>query len=73
MTFAEYVQLEKRAKECGIGNDPVLKKAFHILQVRNLIQDRHTALMRELKNLERICAEEVEKRIEEVEQNIKGS
>lgn len=65
MNFADYVKLEKRAKEHGIGDDPSLAQLLHIIQFKEAVKNGHKRTMRELDVWEKNIASCVERRIEE--------
>lgn len=67
MTFAEYVQLEKRAKKAGIGDDESLAQLLHYLQFEDLAKRKFQAFEKELGVWCKNIVKEVEARIEEAE------
>ena len=67
MTFAEYVELEKRAEAVGLGGDPCLLQLLHFLQFSEVVRRSHEACMRELRAWEKNISKEVERRVKEAE------
>lgn len=65
MNFADYVELEKRAEEHGIGDDPLLAQLLHIIQFKEVVKKGHKRTMRELATWEKNIAKSVEQRIKE--------
>lgn len=65
MNFSDYVELEKRADEHGIGDDPSLAQLLHIIQFKEVVKEGHRRTMNELADWEKNIAETVEKRIKE--------
>lgn len=65
MNFTDYVELEKRAEEHGIGDDPSLAQLLHIIQFKEVVKEGHKRTMNELADWEKNIAETVEKRIKE--------
>ncbi len=65
MNFSDYVELEKRAEEHGIGADQSLAQLLHIIQFKEVVKEAHRLTMNELVVWERNIAETVEKRIKE--------
>ena len=65
MNFADYVELEKRAEEHGIGDDPSLAQLLHIIQFKEAVKNGHKRTMRELDVWEKNIAKNVEERINE--------
>lgn len=67
MNFADYVELEKRAEEHGIGDDPSLAQLLHIIQFKQAVVRGHKRTMSDLATWEKNIANCVERRIEEAE------
>lgn len=67
MNFSDYVELEKRAEEHGIGDDPSLAQLLHIIQFKEAVVRGHKRTMRDLAVWEKNIAESVELRIKEAE------
>lgn len=67
MNFSDYVELEKRAEEHGIGDDPSLAQLLHIIQFKEDVVRGHKRTMRDLAVWEKNIAENVELRIKEAE------
>lgn len=67
MNFSDYVELEKRAEERGIGDDPSLAQLLHIIQFKEAVVRGHKRTMRDLAVWEKNIAETVELRIKEAE------
>ena len=67
MNFSDYVELEKRAEEHGIGDDPSLTQLLHIVQFKEAVARGHKRMMRDLAVWEKNIAETVELRIKEAE------
>lgn len=67
MNFSDYVELEKRAEEHGIGDDPSLAQLLHIIQFKEAVVRGHKRTMRDLAVWEKNIAETVELRIKEAE------
>lgn len=67
MNFSDYVELEKRAEEHGIGDDPSLAQLLHIIQFKEAVVRGHKRTMRDLAVWEKNIAETVEQRIKEAE------
>lgn len=67
MNFTDYVELEKRAEEHGIGDDPSLAQLLHIIQFKEAVKNGHKRTMNELAVWEKNIAENVEQRIKETE------
>jgi hypothetical protein len=65
MNFSDYVELEKRAEEHGIGDDTSLAQLLHIIQFKEAVKNGHKRTMRELDVWEKNIARTVERRIEE--------
>lgn len=65
MNFADYVELEKRAEEHGMGDDPALAQLLHIIQFKEVVKNGHKRTMRELDVWEKNIASCVEQRIKE--------
>ena len=65
MNFADYVELEKRAEEHGIGDDPSLAQLLHIIQFKETVVRGHKRTMRDLDTWEKTIARDVEQRIKE--------
>ncbi len=65
MNFSDYVELEKRAEEHGIGDDPSLAQLLHIIQFKEAVKNGHRRTMSDLAIWEKNIASCVEKRIEE--------
>lgn len=65
MNFSDYVELEKRAEEHGIGDDPSLAQLLHIIQFKEVVKKGHKRTMNELSDWEKGIAETVEQRIKE--------
>lgn len=65
MNFTDYVELEKRAEENGIGDDPSLAQLLHIIQFKEVVKKGHKRTMNELADWEKNIAETVEQRIKE--------
>lgn len=65
MNFSDYAELEKRAEEHGIGDDPSLAQLLHIIQFKEAVKNGHRKTMRDLDNWEKNIANNVEQRIEE--------
>lgn len=65
MNFAGYVELEKRAEEHGIGDDPSLARLLHIIQFKEAVKNGHKRTMIELDVCEKNIASRVEQRIHE--------
>lgn len=67
MNFSDYVELEKRAEEHGIGDDPSLAQLLHIIQFKETVVRGHKRTMRDLAVWEKNIAKTVELRIKEAE------
>ena len=67
MNFSDYVELEKRAEEHGIGDDPSLAQLLHIIQFKEAVVRGHKRTMRDLAVWEKNIAETVELRIKDAE------
>lgn len=65
MNFADYVELEKRAEEHGIGDDQSLAQLLHIIQFKEVVKKGHKRTMNDLAAWEKNIAETVEQRINE--------
>lgn len=65
MNFIDYVELEKRAEEHGIGDDPSLAQLLHIIQFKETVVRGHKRTMRDLDTWEKTIARDVEQRLEE--------
>lgn len=65
MNFVDYVELEKRAEEHGIGDDPSLAQLLHIIQFKEVVKKGHKRTMNDLADWEKTIAENVEQRIKE--------
>lgn len=65
MNFTDYVELEKRAEEYGIGDDTSLAQLLHIIQFKEVVKRGHKRTMRDLADWEKNIAETVEQRIKE--------
>lgn len=65
MNFADYVELEERAEEHGIGDDPSLAQLLHIIQFKEVVKNGHRRTMRDLADWEKRIANSVEQRIKE--------
>lgn len=65
MNFSDYAELEKRAEEHGIGDDPSLAQLLHIIQFKETVVRGHRKTMRELAVWEKNIARNVEQRIKE--------
>lgn len=65
MNFTDYVELEKRAEEHGIGDDPSLAQLLHIIQFKEAVKKGHRRTMNDLAAWEKNIAESVEQRIKE--------
>ena len=65
MNFNDYVELEKRAEEHGIGDDPSLAQLLHIIQFKEVVKEGHKRTMNDLAAWEKNIAETVEQRIKE--------
>lgn len=65
MNFADYIELEKRAEEHGLGADPSLAQLLHIIQFKEVVKEGHKRTMNELADWEKNIAETVERRIKE--------
>lgn len=65
MNFSDYVELEKRAEEHGIGDDPSLAQLLHIIQFKETVVRGHRRTMRDLNIWEKNIASSVEQRIKE--------
>lgn len=65
MNFSDYVELEKRAEEHGIGDDTSLAQLLHIIQFKEAVKNGHRKTMRDLDIWEKNIAKAVERRIEE--------
>lgn len=63
MNFSDYVELEKRAEEHGLGDDPSLAQLLHIIQFKEVVKEGHKRTMRELATWEKNIADTVEQRI----------
>lgn len=67
MDFSDYVELEKRAEEHGIGADQSLAQLLHIIQFKEVVKEGHKRTMNDLAAWEKNIAETVERRIKEAE------
>ena len=67
MKFEDWVELSKRAKSCGIGDDKALAQLLHIIQFKEVVKSGHRRTMRELHDWEANIAKSVEQRISEEE------
>jgi hypothetical protein len=65
MNFSDYVELEKRAEEHGVGDDPALAQLLHIIQFKEAVVRGHKRTMRDLNIWEKNIASSVEQRIKE--------
>lgn len=65
MNFSDYVELEKRAEEHGVGDDPALAQLPHIIQFKEAVVRGHKRTMRDLNIWEKNIASSVEQRIKE--------
>lgn len=65
MNFADWAELEERAKEHGIGDDPSLTQLLHIIQFKETVVRGHKRTMRDLDTWEKTIARDVEQRIKE--------
>lgn len=65
MNFTDYVELEKRAEEHGIGDDPSLAQLLHIIQFKEVVKRGHKRTMNDLADWEKNIASCVEQRIRE--------
>nr|DAM72064.1 MAG TPA: hypothetical protein [Caudoviricetes sp.] len=65
MNFADYAELEKRAEEHGIGDDPALAQLLHIIQFKQVVVRGHKKTMHDLADWEKRIANSVEQRIKE--------
>lgn len=65
MNFSDYVELEERAEEHGIGDDPALAQLLHIIQFKEVVKEGHKRTMNDLADWEKNIAETVEQRIKE--------
>ena len=65
MNFSDYVELEKRAEEHGIGDDPSLAQLLHIIQFKEAVKKGHKRTMDDLAAWEKTIAKSVEQRIKE--------
>lgn len=65
MNFCDYIELEKRADEHGLGDDPSLAQLLHIIQFKEVVKDGHRRTMNDLATWEKNVAETVEQRIKE--------
>ena len=61
----ELAELEKRAEEHGIGDDPELAHLLHIIQLKEAVKNGHKRTMKDLDVWEKNIASCVEQRIEE--------
>lgn len=65
MDFSDYIELEKRAEEHGMGAEQSLAQLLHIIQFKEVVKEAHRRTMNELADWEKNIAETVEKRIKE--------
>lgn len=65
MNFTDYIELEKRADENGLGDDTLLAQLLHIIQFKEVVKNGHRRTMRELDDWEKRIANSVEQRIKE--------
>lgn len=65
MDFTDYVELERRAEEHGIGDDPSLAQLLHIIQFKEVVKKGHKRTMNDLADWEKNIAKNVEQRIKE--------
>ena len=65
MNFTDYIELEKRAEEHGIGADKSLAQLLHIIQFKEVVKEGHKRTMNELDDWEKNIAKTVEQRIKE--------
>lgn len=65
MNFSDYVELEKRAEEHGVGDDPALAQLLHIIQFKEAVVRGHKRTMRDLNIWKKNIASSVEQRIKE--------
>lgn len=65
MNFTDYFELEKRAEEHGIADDPLLAQLLHIIQFKEVVKKGHKRTMNDLADWEKTIAENVEQRIKE--------
>lgn len=65
MNFSDYVELEKRAEEHGLVDDPSLAQLLHIIQFKEVVKEGHKRTMNDLDDWEKNIAETVEQRIKE--------
>lgn len=56
MNFADYLDLEKRAEEHGLGCDQSLAQLLHIIQFKELVKNGHKRTMNELADWEKNIA-----------------
>ena len=65
MNFNDYVELEKRAEEHGIGGDQSLAQLLHIIQFKEVVKNGNKRTMNDLSTWEKNIAKAVEQRIKE--------
>lgn len=69
IAFREVVDLQRRAKACGIEDDPTLLKLLHLSQFTEMARANHKRLMREIQDWENALKAVVERRIMEASSN----
>lgn len=65
MNFSDYIELEKRAEEHGMGDDPLLAQLLHMIQFKEVVKKGHKRTMNDLAAWEKNIAKNVEQRIKE--------
>lgn len=70
VAFHEIVDLQRRAKACGIEDDPTLIKLLHIFQFSEMVRDSHESLMCEIQDCENALKAVIERRIMDASSNM---
>lgn len=69
IAFREIVDLQRRAKACGIEDDPTLLKLLHLFQFSEMVRANHKRLMHQIQDWENALKAVVERRIMEASSN----
>lgn len=64
MNLSDWCDLNERAEEHGLGDDPSLTQLLHILQFKEVVVRGHRRTMDELNAWEKNIAKDVERSIE---------
>lgn len=70
IAFREIVDLQRRAKACGIEDDRTLIRLLHLFQFSEMTRESHESLMREIQDLEDALKAVIERRIMEASSNM---